>query len=404
MSTHSDLLAIIEAGLNSVEGKGCVHNALRSRAELQGNIGIVAIGKAALSMAEGALAHFGKRVVSGLLISKEAVSAKSSLPSCIEQYVGGHPIPDQGSLDAGSALVRYLENSPSDTSLVFLISGGASALVEVLPEGVSLDQLQQLNRWLLASGLDIEKMNSTRQCVSRIKAGRLLASIRATQVTSLLMSDVIDNNSAIIGSGLLTVSAQAEGVEGVPDWLRQLCANQPPRPEVSLVAVDQEVVADRAGALNAMSTAAKSCGVQVHCHSKAMAGDAILWADYIVDYLVEAPCGLHLWFGETTVRLLQTPGCGGRNSHLALALAQRLYGKAGLTAVTIATDGDDGNSGYAGAMVHGATLSKMGVTRETAQKFLAAADSATLLKQVDALLSFAKGQSNVADFLLLLKQ
>jgi len=420
MSSRSDLLAIIESGLNGVDGKRCVINALHGRAELQGmqnalgvqgNIGIVAIGKAASSMAEGALKYLGSKVVSGLVVSKDTISLTDSLPPYIEQLVAGHPVPDQRSLDAGQALIRYLKNCSPATSLLFLISGGASALVEVLPEKVSLQQLQKLNHWLLTSGLDIEQMNAIRQCVSCIKAGRLASYIQASQVVSLLMSDVMSNSVAMIGSGLLAVSRTplpdvAIDFDRVPQWVRQLCLEQPLRLGIDdsvLVHIDQVIVIDLDMALNAMMQAALDGGYTVFRHDEEMSGNVMRWADTITEYLVEAPSGLHLWGGETTLQLPATSGCGGRNTHLALLLAQRLYDKSGFIVATVASDGDDGNSGYAGAIVDGSTLSKAGITQAMAQQALAYADSATLLKQAGALLSLAKGRSNVADIFLLVK-
>ncbi len=373
---------------------------------MAGNIGLVAIGKAALSMAEGAVEVVQGQLVSGLLISKEPISARNALPQCIECYAGAHPIPNQQSLHAGHALLRYLEICPTELTLLFLISGGASALVEVLPETVTLQQLEALNRWLLVSGLDIEQMNAVRQCVSRIKAGRLANYIAAPRLVSLLMSDISTNDASVIGSGLLTATSGTAMLSSVPEWVRQICAAQPPRPDAGadvFAAIDQEVIADLDMALQAMAEVARDLGYVVHQHGVTMKGEVEDWADYVTDYLVAAPAGLHVWGGETVLRLPDVPGRGGRNTHLALALALRLSGFKGVTLVLVASDGDDGNSGYAGALVDGDTLLNAGITPEKARQALAAADSATLLREAKALLSFAKGRSNVADICLAIK-
>ena len=406
-SSHEHLPALIKAGLKQVDGRICVANALRRRESLPGNIGLVAMGKAALSMAEGAVDVIQDRLVSGLLISKEPVSATDMLPQCIKRYTGGHPIPDQRSLHAGQALLRYLEACPAELTLLFLISGGASALVEVLPETVTLQQLEALNLWLLGSGLDIEKMNAVRQCVSRIKAGRLANYVSAPRLVSLLMSDIRTNDESIIGSGLLTASSYTSILDSAPEWVRQICAAQPPRPDAKadvFAGIDQEIVADLDMALQAIAVAAKDLGYAVHHHGVTMRGDVECWADYVADYLVGAPAGLHVWGGETVLRLPDAPGRGGRNTHLALSLALRLSGRKDVTLALVASDGDDGNSGYAGALVDGATLRGAAITLEKARQALTAADSATLLREAKALLSFAKGRCNVADICLAIKQ
>ncbi|MBN4073639.1 MAG: hydroxypyruvate reductase [Gammaproteobacteria bacterium] len=406
-SIRSDLLAIIESGLKRVDGSACVASALGRRDVLPANIGVVAIGKAALAMAEGAVDVLQTKLVSGLVISKEPISALNALPHCIERCVGGHPTPNQDSLVAGHALLRYLDNCPLDMTLLFLLSGGASALVEVLPDSVSLEQLQRLNRWLLASGLDIAQMNVIRQCVSRIKAGRLASHMHTSATISLLMSDVMNNDESIIGSGLLTASSRAPVLSSVPEWVRKLCVDQPPRPDVGsdgFEGIHQEIVADLGMALNAMALTAVDLAYVAHNHGTTMSGDVETWVSYIASYLINAPVGVHLWGGETTVQLPDKPGCGGRNTHLALMLAQRLRGQAGLTLAMVASDGDDGNSSYAGAIADGDTLSKAGITCERAQQALATADSATLLQYANALLFLDKGRSNVADILLVVKQ
>lgn len=396
---------MIEAGLSSVDGESCVRKALSSHNVSCDACAIVAIGKASVAMTQGAVAHFDGRVISGLLIAKELPS-DTRLPSTIQCHLGDHPVPGRRSLDAGERLLDYLKDLPASTELVFLISGGASALVEVLPKAISLGQLQQLNRWLLTSGLSIGQMNVLRQGVSCIKAGRLAKYVHAERVTSLLMSDVADNDAAIIGSGLLTATLSHVELDGLPDEIKQICAVQEPKPTLDdkrITAIKQQVVADIDTALDALASTAKKQGYAVHRPNQVMAGDVNDWVDYVVAYLADAPTGLHLWGGETTIELPNKAGRGGRNTHMALTLALRLVGMDDVTIACVATDGDDGSSACAGAIVDGNTLSNKNISVDLAQRSLAAADSATLLEQADCLLKQAKGRSNVADMFLLLK-
>lgn len=401
-TVREDLLATVNAALAQVDGKSCVVKSLRRQVNIEGPVGLMAIGKAAPAMAEGALAVLGERVVSGLLVSKGGCGSVN-LPDSIMHCIGGHPAPDRRSIEAGVILTQYLQNTATDMTLLFLISGGSSALVEVLPEHMSLKQLQQLNHYLLASGLSISEINAVRQCVSCIKAGRLANYISARKTVSLLMSDVVGNDTSVIGSGLLNASETVPDFAVLPEWIKKLCANSPPRPHAGsdvLQTIEQIIVADLDTALSAAGIAASALGYQVFRHVEPIEGNAVDCAKNIAACLLNAPAGIHLWGGESTVKLPEDAGNGGRNTHLILALAEQLRGCQRIAVAAVATDADDGNSGYAGAMIDGATLIKAGISSSAVAKSLQKADSATLLDRAGALLSFPKGRSNVADLLL----
>ncbi len=121
----------------------------------------------------------------------------------LETIEAGHPTPDQRSLAAGARLLEFLEGLPDDRPLLFLISGGASSLVEVLRPGVGPVELEQVNEWLLANGISITDMNQVRRSLSLIKGGGLLRYIGHRPVELLLISDVPKDDPAVIGSGLL---------------------------------------------------------------------------------------------------------------------------------------------------------------------------------------------------------
>ncbi|MCK5640220.1 MAG: DUF4147 domain-containing protein, partial [Gammaproteobacteria bacterium] len=165
------LLSIYQAALKSVEGQACVSRYLHTHT-INAPCHVIAIGKAAQSMAQGARAELGGKLQRSLIITKYGhgdMARTSSRHICLE---AGHPIPDHNSLIAGQALRSFIAQTPVDEPIIFLISGGSSALVEVLPEGIELETLQALNDYLLASGMDITRMNQVRKAISCIKGGR----------------------------------------------------------------------------------------------------------------------------------------------------------------------------------------------------------------------------------------
>ena len=181
-------------------------------------VAVVAIGKAAAAMMHGADQVLNDQIQSALVITKEGHCDPVSHWPCLQ---AGHPVPDQRSLDAGTRLLEFIHNLPEALHLLVLVSGGTSALVEVLPENMQLQDLQKLNQWLLASGLPIETMNRIRQSLSKIKGGKLLKYIGCKYITQLLISDVKSDDPAIIGSGLfvdLTMISLSVACAFAADW------------------------------------------------------------------------------------------------------------------------------------------------------------------------------------------
>jgi len=264
-------------------------------------------------------------------------------------------LPDAQSLAAGQALLLFLEQAPADARFLFLISGGTSSLVEVPVAGVSLAELQQLNLWLLGSGLPIGDINRVRSAVSRIKGGRLAECLKGRRTTQLLMSDVPGDVVSDIGSGLL-VGAPAHPLPVLPGRFSALPFQQQVHSESS--SVETHIVASNRHAREAVSAAARSAGHAVHDHGTFPVGDAAACGELLARQLFTAPAGVHVWGGETTVKLPDNPGQGGRDQHLALAAARVLAGRADLFLLSAASDGTDGASDDAGALVDGGSLDR----------------------------------------------
>ncbi|MET0095106.1 MAG: glycerate-2-kinase family protein, partial [Sedimenticola sp.] len=209
---RADLLEIFEAAVEAVGGRRAVSDHLQA-APLEGEWSLVAVGKAAEAMARGAEEVLGERLLDGLVITKWGhLDPQWLAGSRFQGIESSHPVPDGASLEAGRRMVNYLEELPEERQLLFLISGGTSSLVELLPAGVEGEQLARLNDWLLSSGLSITAINRIRKRISLVKGGGLLRWLGQRRVVGLLISDVPGDDPAVIGSGLLVAGEREESV------------------------------------------------------------------------------------------------------------------------------------------------------------------------------------------------
>ena len=401
------LEALFRAGVAAASGRAAVRRALGRRPPPPGMpLYLAAVGKAAAAMAQGALDVLQAPPRAGLVIVPHGDPSlrDGDLPWSI--LSAGHPMPDEASLGAGRALADFVAAVPPDGLLLLLVSGGASALVEVLPTGVVLDRLRELNAWLLASGHPIGTINRIRQRCSMIKGGRLAGKLRG-QARVLLMSDVSGDDPAVIGSGLMAPAGEAplNGVEVpafVEGWMKQV----PPAPapgDVVFTRIEHEVVASLRDALQGVEDAARRDGLAVHRYAERLAGDAAATGTALARLLLVGEPGVHLWGGETTVRLPESPGEGGRCQQLALAAALALAGVPGVALLAAGTDGRDGPGEAAGAVVDGTTVARARSAGCAPEIALARADAATCLGHADARLVTGPTGTNVNDLVIGLK-
>src|SRR6266576_673167 len=172
------LLGLLRSGLERVDGRRCVREALTEPAAAAAHVWLAAIGKAAESMALGAHEALGAAIERTLLIARDAPGAQFVAGAAVETLLGAHPVPDERSLIAGARLLAWVDALPPEAQPLFLISGGASSLVEVLQAGATLHDLEELTRRGLAQGIAIGELNARRVALSRIKGGRLAARLR----------------------------------------------------------------------------------------------------------------------------------------------------------------------------------------------------------------------------------
>jgi len=361
-------LAIWQAGVAAVGGYCATEHALQHATQLKPDQ-IIAVGKAAGAMTRAALDHFGP--VPALVVTKDGHG--DGLPAHVRLIEAAHPVPDERSLAGGRALRETVSAMPAGSTLLLLVSGGASSLAEDPVSGSTLEDLQALNRHLLGAGLDIGAMNRERRKVSRIKSGGLLSHFNGASVQVLAISDVPGDDLAVIGSGI-------GSAPGHHDY-----------------AYDARIVASNTIARVAASMAAKAQGLRVLTCEEALHDDLEVLAPMIGARIRTMDRGVMIFGGEPTVILPPDPGQGGRNQALALALAREIAGVNGLDVVVGGTDGSDGPTDAAGALVNGATWG-LG-----AAEALAAADSGSYLDSKGALLRTGPTGTNVMDLSVALR-
>jgi len=365
------LLDLYRAALAAVEGRRRVRAALAADAGREA-ISAVAVGKAAATMMLGAVDALGDRLRRGLVVGPDdsIVRELADRPGmqCLE---AGHPLPDERSLAAGRAVLEFAAATPPGSRVLLMVSGGASALLEVPLPGVSLAELQRLYREATMRGLDIESLNAKRRRLSQVKGGRLPRLFAGSAVEGLMISDVPRDDPAVIGSGLLDAPGCRLTLVGCLD-----------------------------DAQDAVLRAARAQGLSVHRIEDRLCGDAEAAARRFCHELAFGEADLQIWGGEAIVRLPRQPGRGGRCQHFALEAAHRIAGHPEFIVLAAATDGHDGASEDAGAIVDGGTRQRARDAGFDLAGSLAAANSGPPLEAAGDLIYTGATGTNVGDLVL----
>jgi glycerate 2-kinase len=399
---RENILRIFQSALAAVNGRTCVRMRLENR-PFSGKIYMVAVGKAACAMAQGARDALGNHIVDALIVSKKGYT--ESLPWPVLE--AGHPLVDEASLEAGMQLLAFVDRIPKEVPVLVLISGGASALVEALPPQITLDHFQKINRWLLGSGLDINQYNRIRRRLSCLKGGRLAKLLSPRNVLCLIISDVPGNDLRAIGSGPLVADEDLRRpliLPGLPDFITETLKYMPPAPapdDACFQNIKREIVATLDNAKSAAVEAAKKLGYLAIMESAFISGDAVGAGTRLAKKLLQSEPGVvHVWGGETTITLPELPGRGGRNQSLALAAAMILQGQDDAWFLAAGTDGADGPTDDAGALVDGSTVSRGENAGLEAKQHLARADAGSFLEASGDLVQTGPTGTNVMDMML----
>ena len=371
---------------------------------------VVGAGKSAASMA-AALEAAWPGPLEGVVVTRYGHLARTERVKVIES---SHPVPDANSERGARAVLAAVQGLSVDDLVIVLMSGGASALMELPAEGLTLETMRAVNAQLLESGAPIGAMNAVRKHLSAIKGGRLAAAAAPARVVTLAISDVPGDDPATIGSGPTVADRSTwADVRAIAERYRLKLPrlDGPETPKPGELTPDLRMIATPMMALQAAAAVAR-----VHAITPLILGDAIegLAAEAATvmagiarsaslhGHPAAAPCAL-LSGGETTVMLPQGhTGRGGRNTEFLLALAVALDGTPGIWAMAGDTDGIDGNQDAAGAIVTPDTLARARGLGLDPARALAGHESYALFDALGDLVRTGPTLTNVNDFRVLL--
>jgi hydroxypyruvate reductase len=413
---YADARSIIDRAIAANLPGAAVRKTLKNR-RFSGRISALAIGKAAWTMAEAAREELGDRIERGIVITKYGHS-QGSIPG-MEIIEAGHPVSDEASVRGAEKALALAESLGAGDELLFLVSGGGSALFEKPLDGLSLVGIADINGRLLSSGADIVEINTIRKRLSAVKGGRFALACAPARIFTVILSDVLGDRPDSIASGPAAADAStAEEALGVVKKYRlnlsgpmlECLARETPK---RLDNVETEIIGSVRSLCAAAAAAAGELGYapQILCDS--MNGEAreagLLMAAIARQIRGETdpagfnprrPCAIILG-GETVVRL-KGGGKGGRNQELALAAAEGIAGIPNLAIFSVGSDGTDGPTDAAGGIVDGSTLAALAARGLKLQDILDQNDAYNGLKAVNGLVMTGPTGTNVNDFAVIL--
>ncbi len=414
LNTRRFLHALFKTAVAAVQPARCLRRHF-PEAPKGGKIIAIACGKAAAGMAKATEQHYAQETLTGLAITRYGFGEPLKTFRLIE---AGHPVPDEASEHAAAEAMGMAGSAKAGDLVLFLISGGASALCAAPAGQVSLAEKQALTKALLKSGARIREMNCVRKHVSRFKGGRLAACAQAATLVTLAISDTPGDEPETIGSGPTspdqTTLPEARrilskyGIKLSPSIKAALNdpANETPKPGDPVFANARfELVATGRDSLLAAGDIARGLGYDVIMLGDFLEGEARdvaqLHAQLAKRCLADGRRAVILSGGELTVTV-KGAGQGGPNQEYALALAMALDGVKGIAALAADTDGTDGGTGSAldpaGAIVDWDTLSRAASLNLLPATFLANNDSTGFFRLTNDLLVCGPTGTNVNDF------
>ncbi|MEN8242078.1 MAG: DUF4147 domain-containing protein [Chloroflexota bacterium] len=380
---------------------------------------LVGAGKAGLPMAEALIGMLGKRVTDGIVIVKEGYGGVDQLGK-VKIREARHPLPDERGVQATEELLEIVSGASEKDLVICVISGGGSALMTAPVDGFWLGEMSELTAALMASGAAIVEINTVRKQLDQVKGGGLAKAAFPAQVVSLILSDVVGDPLGVIASGP-TVPGQETNADAIEilkryDLLGFIPVEVFDRWQTAETA-DHGIEIDRVmnilvgcntQAAEAARRKAGELGLNAAVLSTRLEGEARQVGAELAGVLrrmVEESDplgrpGVLIAGGETTVTI-RGGGRGGRNQELALAAVEGLAGLEDIALVTLATDGGDGNSMAAGAVVTGETLASAKDLSLAPAASLEWNDSDTFFKALDDQVITGPTQTNVNDLVFL---
>ena len=403
---HRDAAAIIESSIAAVQPQDAVRRALRQFQSGTGRTVLVSVGKAAWQMAEAAVSCLG-RVDEGIVITKDG-HIRGQIPA-VRCFEAGHPVPDDRSILATEAAIGMVTELTQEDTVLFLLSGGGSALFE--KPLIPMAQLQDITRQLLAKGADITEINTIRKRLSAVKGGRFARLCAPAAVFSIVLSDVLGDPLDMIASGPAcpdsTTCAQARNIARkyglrLSDDARARLEEETPK---ELSNVTTFVTGSVRQLCAAAGAACETLGYRPILLTDRLSCQAKEAGAFLAAIArTHASSGESLAFlagGETVVHLTGT-GKGGRNQELALAAAAGIEGLENVLVFSLGSDGTDGPTDAAGGIVDGTTADALRRQGLSIHQVLQNNDAYHALAAVGGLIMTGPTGTNVNDVAVVL--
>lgn len=392
---------IVRGAIQAVQPDAAVKRALSAFQPLAGRTILVAVGKAAFHMAKAA-AEVLPGIDSGIVITKYG-HVEGEIPgvSCFE---AGHPVPDEKGFAATREVLALTENLDADDTVVFLLSGGGSALFE--EPLISGQELADITNQLLASGASIQEMNTIRKRLSGVKGGRFAKHCAPARVFSIVLSDIVGDPLDMIASGPACPDSTtcADAVQVVQKYGLKLSneamqALQKETPK-TLSNVDTQITGSVRELCGAAAKEAEALGYEACILTDSLTSEAREAGRFFGSVLkTHAADGKRLAFiagGETVVHLTGK-GLGGRNQELALSAAPEIDGLSNTALVSVGSDGTDGPTDAAGGYADGETMQALAAKGLSVDAVLQENDAYHGLQAVDGLVITGPTGTNVND-------
>ena len=401
-----DANQIIQASIAAVLPDAAVERALAQH-DIHAPVTLIALGKAAWRMADAAYRALGaQHVKQGVVVTKYG-HCEGPI-GCLELYEGGHPVPDENGVRATRRVLDMARTLTAEDEAILLISGGGSALFECPAQGVTLEDIADVTRQLLACGADIREINCIRKRLSAVKGGKLALEIAPAKTFSIVLSDVLGDPLDAIASGPAypdsTTCAQAMAIAekyGLKLSGRVSAALQIETPK--MLGDVKTVVSGNVQALcSAAAQQAQRLGYTPRIMDEGICCEARDAGKMMAEHAkaAQGPCAL-IWGGETVVHV-RGSGKGGRNQEAALSAAEGIAGLQDVCVFAFGSDGTDGPTDAAGGMVTGEFYAAATAQRVSAH--LDNNDAYPLLKELGALIMTGPTGTNVNDLYILLKR
>jgi glycerate 2-kinase len=386
---------------------------------------VTGFGKAACQMTKATEDPLKDLTTTGTVITKYGHCPSSYRSENVRVIEAGHPVPDENGLKGTEEIMGLLKNSDENTLVVCLISGGGSALLVAPYEGVTLEEKQKITQQLLKAGASINELNTVRKHISGVKGGRLAEIAYPARILSLILSDVIGDRLDVIASGptspdettyydALKVLKKYKLIEGSPlsvleilsKGIKGLIPETPKDGNRMFEHVENVIVGSNKTLLNAaMEKEAEGSGFEVEIISSEISGEAKDVGKWLAQKSITLKASRNqkikkskclISGGETTVTV-KGNGVGGRNMELALSFAIEINGVDGITLLSAGTDGTDGPTDAAGAIVDGQTVSKAKAIGIDPEAYLRNNDSYNFFRKTDELFNTGPTGTNVMD-------